>query len=682
MERRLLLLNASNYPRNVVYPYAFVQVSALARRAGFRTTRHDLLTQLKTTWRQHIQRLIAEHQPTLIGVHLRQTDSQFIEEYDRSLFRNGEKSDYFPLEDTRYLIRLVREETDCPIIIGGFGFTNAPVEIFEYLKPDYAIEGEPDDFFARYDEILVGNSLEHKPVHNLVYQRGHSVQRGSRTFFDPNPETEYTQDVFDDLVRFYSDVGRTVSVGRLGEVDVPVEISRGCPYSCAFCTEPHVKGKQTRYRDLDVVVEELSFLSARGVRSVWFVCSELNIAGSDFALALAERMIHFNEQRPGREVIWKAYSLPRPVIKEQEWKTLVRSGYVPGWNGVTSFSDTNLRSMRVPYRSRDAVQYLQSISQVQPMIREKIEAEILKIEMFLGNAHATVATVRESLRTINNNELFSQFDYKEIIRGTRLYRSTLKAMSLPNDTPQDVYGAGPDREPYIFPTYVYPPALVQHFGSAARLIEFFDFIESTVFNESWKNAEISAHRFLRKTLSEAFLTDLMRASSKYQIYANVMKLQTKSGDVSVETLKDSFDVRVIERTYDIMTLASGSVISSFMSEEIENDPLEEGVAELILKAVWDMTPGLLKKLLSEFKLDADDYAEAKYSQYEIISAVFSVVSTRHEFKMKILPRFNLEQRIEAELMFEWLLARHGIELCAEYQPFFVDEHAAEMSNLV
>jgi radical SAM superfamily enzyme YgiQ (UPF0313 family) len=65
-----------------------------------------------------------------------------------------------------------------------------------------------------------------------------------------------------------------VSVGRLGEVDVPVEISRGCPYSCAFCTEPHVKGRHTRYRDLDVVMAELDFLSARGVRGIWFVSTK------------------------------------------------------------------------------------------------------------------------------------------------------------------------------------------------------------------------------------------------------------------------------------------------------------------------------------------------------------------------------------------------------------------------
>lgn len=677
MERRLLLLNASNYPRNVVYPYAFVQVSALARRAGFETIRRDLLPHRKTTWRRRIQQLLQEHRPTLIGVHLRQCDSQFIEEYDRSLFRNGKASDYFPLEDTRELIRLVREETDSPVVVGGFGLTNAPLEIFEYLNPAFAIDGEPDDFFARYDDVLARGPLEHEPVHNLIYRRGTAVQRGPRTYFDPNLETEYTPAVFDDLVRFYADVGRTVSVGRLGEVDVPVEISRGCPYSCAFCTEPHVKGQHTRYRDLDVVMEELNFLSAQGVRSVWFVCSELNIGNSDFAIALAERMIDFNETRPGREIVWKAYSLPRPVIKEQEWKTLVRSGYVPGWNGVTSFSDTNLRRTRVPYRSKDAVRYLRSISQVQPTIREKTDSDILKIEMFLGNAHSDVATVRESLHTISEHALFSDFEYKEIIRGTRLYRSILDALELPEDAPRESYGMSSDRRPYIFPTYAYPPALLEHFGGAQRLIEFFDFIESSVFSASRRGADFSAHRFLRDNVSEEFLTALLKSSRKYDVFANVLKMSGQPVDLFAETATDIFQKRVVGRAYDVLTLASQSVLSSFLSETTEDDVVEEGVSEVILKAIWDMSPDVFRSLLGAFRLEAGRYAEASYSQYEIISAVFGKVGTRRDFQEVILPRFSADERYEAEFMFEWLLARHGIELCADFRPFFVEIPAAD-----
>lgn len=39
----LLLLSASNYPALPIYPYAFVQVSALAARHGLTTARLDLL---------------------------------------------------------------------------------------------------------------------------------------------------------------------------------------------------------------------------------------------------------------------------------------------------------------------------------------------------------------------------------------------------------------------------------------------------------------------------------------------------------------------------------------------------------------------------------------------------------------------------------------------------------------
>ena len=39
----LLLLNASNLPTTPIFPYAFVQVTALARRFGLRVARFDFV---------------------------------------------------------------------------------------------------------------------------------------------------------------------------------------------------------------------------------------------------------------------------------------------------------------------------------------------------------------------------------------------------------------------------------------------------------------------------------------------------------------------------------------------------------------------------------------------------------------------------------------------------------------
>ncbi|WPB72596.1 hypothetical protein KYC5002_26430 [Archangium violaceum] len=71
----LLLLNASNLPQLPIYPYAFVQVSAIARRFGLSVRRLDLLQVRREFWRPMLQELIQRHRPRMVGIHLRQQDT-------------------------------------------------------------------------------------------------------------------------------------------------------------------------------------------------------------------------------------------------------------------------------------------------------------------------------------------------------------------------------------------------------------------------------------------------------------------------------------------------------------------------------------------------------------------------------------------------------------------------------
>lgn len=71
----VLLLNASNTETFPVYPYAFIQVPAIARRAGIEVVCKDLLGIASERWTQTIQALIEQHNPAmiLITLHVLQT---------------------------------------------------------------------------------------------------------------------------------------------------------------------------------------------------------------------------------------------------------------------------------------------------------------------------------------------------------------------------------------------------------------------------------------------------------------------------------------------------------------------------------------------------------------------------------------------------------------------------------
>ncbi len=109
----ILFVNLTNWPGNPVYPYAFVQVSALARRAGLSIRRWDGLGLDREQQLRCISDLVQQHQPRAVGFTVRQADSTVADEY------LGEKSKtmpgWFPLEDTRAAIERVREiSRGCP----------------------------------------------------------------------------------------------------------------------------------------------------------------------------------------------------------------------------------------------------------------------------------------------------------------------------------------------------------------------------------------------------------------------------------------------------------------------------------------------------------------------------------------------------------------------------------------
>ncbi len=66
-----LFLNLSNLPGRPVYPYAFVQVSALARRAGLSVVRWDGLDLSLQHKLECIEHLIQTHRPRAIGFTVR-----------------------------------------------------------------------------------------------------------------------------------------------------------------------------------------------------------------------------------------------------------------------------------------------------------------------------------------------------------------------------------------------------------------------------------------------------------------------------------------------------------------------------------------------------------------------------------------------------------------------------------
>ncbi|NVB36543.1 hypothetical protein G6O69_01775 [Pseudenhygromyxa sp. WMMC2535] len=603
----LLLLNASNYPGQPIFPYAFVQVSALARARGLAVTRLDLLGRPRDEWPALIAEHIAEHSPRMVGFHIRQQDSQYLHQYKQVSGLSRPKTRYFPVDDTRWLIEQVRERSDAPVVVGGFGFSVHAARAYEFLGPDYGVCGGPDAFFEHFEALVSRDVDDASSVANLIWRDSQGVvQFGPREFFEPASHVEYDDRIFSELCQFYARHGVRLSLGGLGEVDVPVEIMRGCPCKCYFCTEPTVKGRKVRKRDLDVVMAEVEFLAARDVRCVWFICSELNMAGMSHPLALAERMQAFNRDRGSRRVLWKAYNMPRPGMTREQLRFMMSTGYIPGWNEFTSFDDTNLARTRMPYRSADVVAYLNDVLELSEDREIYYGPPLVKFEMFLGNAYMDAAALRNTLAVVDREGFQTRHPYGGAILATRVYELDGALGCGTSETSFSIGPEGPTESPDLLrPTFHYSPALLDALGSRARVEDFLRYVGSTFLSYRYR-AFLDLRSFLLATSSPAQLAGHLATRALLGQLCS-LHVQAHAGRRR-HPEQEVIDARVLELWQDPSEVALAALLQASMPEA----SVANGILDELLRVLFQLAEPELEPLYTYLGIEAPGDRKTPY----------------------------------------------------------------------
>ncbi|HYO70295.1 MAG TPA: radical SAM protein [Archangium sp.] len=667
----LLLLNCSNLPWRPIFPYAFVQVSAVARRYGLSVKRVDMLDVRKELWEPMLRSLIETHRPRMIGLHLRQGDSLVLGDYNKNERHGTPSRDFFPVEDSQLLIQKLRRLTRVPIVLGGFGFTTHARRLFERLEVDLGVQGCPDEFFARFEDVLAGRQLE--SVGNLIYRNERGYQANARIYANPSEEREYTDELVGEMSRFY---GHAQLYGS-NPPTIAVEVARGCPYRCYFCTEPHVKGRRISYRNLDVVMEEVDFLLRHNLTRLWFVTSEMNIGGSDFALTLAERILKLNEKRPHSPIEWSGYSLP--MISEADLRVLFRSGYVGALNDVMSLDDDNLKRTRVPYRSQHAVSFLKAMqklaeeetatTQGQPLFTpdEKLRAQLATrtpkelgsfVSLFLGNAHSDEATLRNTLRRIEEEGLREKYKTGHVIASTRVFElgdglisgkdGTLVSFDRKGERPVDV----------TWPTFHYPKFLMDRLGSPEAILDFFAYVGSTFMSVAHRTRKDWCWFISNKTSVETFhgwWTEALRALP------------------DVDTRSIAHSPPAVALLEQLRLDPSKPRLRNLFSPAAADKPAAQLAVPCALEHLFTRHREQVRPVLELLGVPHDERGHSTLSEYRLAELLYRRYASTEQLLGEVAATLPVASESLEMLYTEWLLYANNILLRPEYKDLLFDQ---------
>ena len=319
--RRIQLISANRCTNpDPVFPLGLAHLSAALRRAGYEVAWLDVLAGA-----EGLGDMLKSWRPDFVGISLRNIDDVLIRKRETFFGELGS------------LVETVRQETRCPVILGGSGFSIFPQQLLELAGADYGICGEGEAGLVALVEALE-NDGELERVPGLVYRRDGTIRVNAASFC-----------AFD---------------GELSEADRPgpitghylrnsgvlnVQTQRGCGFRCDYCTYPLIEGRRHRRRPPELVAAEFEQIQRLGARYVFVVDSVFN-SSARHVTEVCEAMLRRNVK-----MSWGCFLRPKGLTPEL-MQLMARAGLKHIEFGTDSFCDEVLAAYQKDFSFDDILQ--------------------------------------------------------------------------------------------------------------------------------------------------------------------------------------------------------------------------------------------------------------------------------------------------------------------------------------
>lgn len=350
----------------------------------------------------HRVRLWDGYRAQSVGPSLEDTLREFVPDVALVSIRNADNNDWANtknyLPGALALIQAIRDAGPIRIVLGGSGYSLFPEEILRRSVADAGVMGPGEHVIVPLiEQLACGGGCGDLP--------GLVRREGDRCIVCPPdpPKTVAPVTSHDrDLVRFYWDRG-----GIPG-----IQLKRGCPFGCIYCTYPLLEGRTYLQKDASVTVDEMQwYYETCGVDQFFMVDSVLNAIPSlirDFARELCRRRL---------PIRWSGYFMPKNITEADLalWKDAGLDGIE---FGMDTLSEPLLERWGKGFRMRDVQQAIQACAAVDMPY---------SLYLIFGGPGETEATMEETIARAQAFPRAVVFAFA----GMRIYpRTELQAVAL------------------------------------------------------------------------------------------------------------------------------------------------------------------------------------------------------------------------------------------------------------
>lgn len=194
------------------------------------------------------------------------------------------------LNAVKKLIQLIkRQESDIPIIIGGPHCTLLPEKALEETQATVCVQGDSEMILTDLKKAF-NREKDFSEIPGVHYQSSNGIKHGSPPQLIKNLDT--IPFPARHLVKHYT-YGREYNPHLKAGEFTSIITSRGCPYSCRFCSRGSINMQRYRTRSTENIIAELKEIQQQGYHHVVF-SDDCFPANKKQASALFEAIINEN----------------------------------------------------------------------------------------------------------------------------------------------------------------------------------------------------------------------------------------------------------------------------------------------------------------------------------------------------------------------------------------------------